>query len=606
MADRRSFHIRRRSAWLLGTALGWSLALPALAAPGAEVDGCPYADLSNPWFSCSGGPAAPEGAVEHVVASPDGGLTVDGAGHVVGVYAPGPAGHVSVDQQGVVAVHARDPESIGVGLVGLSSLDAPTEPAVAGPLAPSSVWLEPGRFDADDRSVFVFAAGASVRVTPETPRAEAVLGVGSLTTEDGATAEDVYVGPAEDAGEAVRAVTVFGASAVGVELAPAPEDSPRTTWEERADAAHSPHLHSSVLYRPETVEAPSLLSAAREGPRDVDAAPPGALASQGAAEDADSEPVQEVSLLAAASAATPAEARGALKAGAAAQEFWHKSADLWSARARDRRGARDEAVETWVLAQVGAESFETDPGPYGELEAGWRGVQVGVDQARGVDDRAAWWGLTAGFTDYDAEVSGEAARFELTGVNLGAYAGGTWGGFFVQALVKADLFEVDAVLDGGLTHTTFDGVTWGAQAEAGYRFGTSALFVEPSAGLAWVDADLDGFTGASGTVGYGEADGLRGRAGVRVGGETEFGEAVLAPYLGLSAVREFDGENRMRFADGGPALELVDRGRGAWGEVEAGIGAVTARGLETFAAVKGLFGGGDSGYAARLGVRWRW
>ncbi|NEX93026.1 autotransporter outer membrane beta-barrel domain-containing protein, partial [Caulobacter sp. 17J65-9] len=302
---------------------------------------------------------------------------------------------------------------------------------------------------------------------------------------------------------------------------------------------------------------------------------------------------------AAPSAAIAPEAYAALSVAGAAQTFWGQSADAWSARARALRdGPGVDGVQAWAQAHGGAETLDQGAG----LKASWRGVQAGIDRRSTQGARSLWWGATVGFTDYDADAGPDA--FELRGANLGAYAGGQWGGFYAAALVKADRIDAEAAFTA-LSRRTFDGVSWGARGEVGYRFGSARLFLEPSAALAWVETDLDGFSDGGTGFDYDDATSLRGRTGVRVGGEATIGNAVFVPYVGVHAAGELDGENRMRVTDG-ETYQLVDEGRGSWAEAEVGVSGATWFGLEAFAEAKALSGGDVRGWSARLGARWRW
>ncbi|NEX94354.1 hypothetical protein, partial [Caulobacter sp. 17J65-9] len=237
MAERRSSHIRGRRApgrtpnhaWR-DRVLGCSLALTAVAAASeaAATDVCPHAEFApNPWFTCLGDsrPAAPvpDSDDEAVVVADDGTVTIDAAGHVVGVFAEAPGGRVTTDGAGEVEIRTGGEGAVGVALVGgpsVAGLGAQT--VVAGPVAgPASIWFETPEAAGDRGRLFVFGADGALRLSPKPPVSSgaAVLGLGAVSTAEGLTTESVYFGPDADADDgAGRSISVHGAQGVGVEL----------------------------------------------------------------------------------------------------------------------------------------------------------------------------------------------------------------------------------------------------------------------------------------------------------------------------------------------------------------------------------------------------
>nr|WP_240454596.1 autotransporter domain-containing protein [Caulobacter sp. 17J65-9] len=297
-----------------------------------------------------------------------------------------------------------------------------------------------------------------------------------------------------------------------------------------------------------------------------------------------------------------------------AQNFWNETGDAWSARMtelRDIGSDRGQGAQGWVQAfggeqseDRGTERFTVGGAPSDvnlAYEQSYRGLQTGVDWSTG--DTVL--GVTIGFGDSEQRMaSGNSAEFG--GFNFGAYGGWNPGSFFVNGLVKADVYKTRLGLRTLQASEEVDGRTWGAKAEAGWRVGGDGWFFEPSARLSWTDVDMDGFSAAGGTVEFGDASSLLGEAGARFGTHWTNGVVDLVPYLGLFAVDEFDGENQTAFSIAGDTFRLTDEAAGAHGRVDFGVTAVTFHGLEGFVKGEALVGGDAEGYSARLGVRWRW
>ena len=322
------------------------------------------------------------------------------------------------------------------------------------------------------------------------------------------------------------------------------------------------------------------------------------------------------------------EAFELLVAAEASSEFWRRSADAVTARwqeIRDASGAggsmsagpgdgygRVDGWELWMQAHGGDEGFDSvqafDIGGFTFVEnlghdSDWRGFQFGVDNLSG----NFLYGFTMGFVQQETELEFSGNSFDFEGWNVGGYVGWASNGFFMNALLKADFYEVDGNFRTVPTFFSFDGTTWGLQGELGYRFGgASGWFLEPVAQLQWSSTDLDSFTTAGASVDFGDNDSLLGKAGARFGGTFGTGDVVLTPYVGVFAVEEFEGEHDMTFATGPTGFGIQNTPVDGYGQVEFGATAQTFYGLEGF--LKGTWNFGDDadGGSARLGVRWRW
>ena len=314
-----------------------------------------------------------------------------------------------------------------------------------------------------------------------------------------------------------------------------------------------------------------------------------------------------------------------LGAMSSSQDFWRRSGDALSARwqeTRDANGAagmnagpggsgRSEGWELWMQAHGGSEEIENlqtyTLGGFGfapdlSVDIDNRGFQFGFDNLSG----NAIYGLTMGFNQQEMKFDFDGNSFDTEGWNIGAYAGWANDGFFINGLLKGDFYQVDGNFNTLPALFTFDGVTWGAQGEVGYRWGDEGFFFEPIAALSWTTTSLDSVTTGGATIDFDDATSLRGKLGARIGGSMGSGDVVWTPYIGAYWVDELDGDNSLTFTTGPTSINFSDEGLGSHGLVDFGFTAQTFYGLEGFVKGEWNFGGDVDGGTARLGVRWRW
>jgi outer membrane autotransporter protein len=307
-----------------------------------------------------------------------------------------------------------------------------------------------------------------------------------------------------------------------------------------------------------------------------------------------------------------------LKAASAGQDFSRRTTDAWTARMQEVRDSnasatRGEGWEMWAQALAGGEQLgQTQTFAVGgfnlthnlSTDSDWRGFQMGGDTKTAGD----WmWGFTGGFLQQETRLHADHNSFDLEGWNVGAYAGMAKGAFFLNGLVKGDWFSVDANLHTVPAMGHFDGHSWGAKAEAGFRVGGAKFYAEPIADLAWSSTKLDdaNFTAQAASFRFDDAKSLRGSAGLRVGADW----ATIQPYVGAYWVDEFEGKNRMTMLTGAgcpSCMTIEDRAQGSFGKVDFGFSTKSWGGLEGFLKGESIFGSDASGFTGRLGVRWRW
>ncbi|WP_378946689.1 autotransporter domain-containing protein [Mesorhizobium sp. ANAO-SY3R2] len=297
-----------------------------------------------------------------------------------------------------------------------------------------------------------------------------------------------------------------------------------------------------------------------------------------------------------------------LKVNEGAQALWRQSADAWSARTASLRDPAKDAEEQGRLwAQFYSSADERDQtysASAGDFDISYRqkhvGGQVGADLGTlgGVT-----YGVTGGYLASALKFAGTNDRTDYDALNLGAYAQGHWGNYFVNGLAKYDLFEakIDSVT-GGFTEK-LDGGAYGLQLEAGARFGNEGFFLEPVASLAYSHTDLDTLAAAGATVDFDAANSLRGKIGARIGGATPVGAGIATFYLGAHLVNEFEGKDGVRFDTGTSTSVLANDPVDAYGQFQLGATLVSEAGLNGFVEGTASVGNDYQNYGGRMGVR---
>jgi outer membrane autotransporter protein len=204
-----------------------------------------------------------------------------------------------------------------------------------------------------------------------------------------------------------------------------------------------------------------------------------------------------------------------------------------------------------------------------EVNANFAGVQLGADIARlNVNGWNLHFGTTAGYLESRGQLVGGAFGFidpatlspagggSFTNTTqvpfFGAYAAATYGGFFVDGLLRAEYYQTNFNGPGiNIFNQNLDahGVSFSASTGYNWKVPNSNWFVEPSAGVIisrtkvdpfnYVTAGTLGATDFSGTLQLNQINSDIGRVGVRVGTTYESGGYVWAPFVAASVWHEF-------------------------------------------------------------------
>lgn len=307
---------------------------------------------------------------------------------------------------------------------------------------------------------------------------------------------------------------------------------------------------------------------------------------------------------------TTAVAAGMLAAGA--RELSYQGNDAVASHLDGGAAVGDEQPDVaralWLQAygRVQERDLELDASPFGQArlydlaaDQDWWGVQGGYDA---FGSGGTVLGVTAGYTTSDLEFDATPLRIEYESVNAGIYGRLAAGGFTLRGLVKYEWYWADLKgLAAGFTAAP-EGEGWGGWAEAAYRFGGSEFSVEPAVSIEYTSLSFDDFEGLGTQFATDEADGLRGKAGVRLG-------ARLAPafvgYGELQAIHEFDGEDTLTLSNGGLDTSFGLPRSDTYGRATIGVASAFAGPMRAFVEGSADFAGGVSGFGAQLGFALR-
>lgn len=225
------------------------------------------------------------------------------------------------------------------------------------------------------------------------------------------------------------------------------------------------------------------------------------------------------------------------------------------------------------------------------------GGQIGYDFGG-----ATAFGVTAGYGDHSLRFEATGDRFGYKAANVGVYARLNAGAFFVNALARYERLWIDVISRSAGFNADLNGNSYGAKAQGGLRFGSSAFFVEPAVSIEYVRTDLDRLAVPGGSFAFDDAEGLRGKAGARLGATLGDGPSRIQLYAGGNVVHDFSGDDRVDFASGGTSLALSSPRIGTYGEATIGFSAAMGSQVSGFIEANGRAGKDYRGAGGRAGI----
>ncbi len=221
------------------------------------------------------------------------------------------------------------------------------------------------------------------------------------------------------------------------------------------------------------------------------------------------------------------------------------------------------------------------------------GVQLGTDIARlNINGWNVHLGTTAGYTETRGHVlSGAFSSFDTSlGANVGggqfnsttqipfvgAYAAATYGGFFVDGLIRTEYYQTNLnALGVNLFNQSINahGISFSGSMGYNWQIPNSNWFIEPSAGLIVSRLKVDPFnyvtagdsasgTTFSGTLQTQDIKSDIGRLGLRVGTTINAGNVIWQPFAAVSVWHEFGPSSSATYATcsdkgGGPGCAFL-------------------------------------------------
>ncbi len=284
----------------------------------------------------------------------------------------------------------------------------------------------------------------------------------------------------------------------------------------------------------------------------------------------------------------------------AAQQIWYETSGVWLDRQADLRAY---VLDPALSRGPGGTPADVTPGVWGKMIGSWStrdesvthvgragtyqydtgysqdtyGFIAGADFGKSSGEQTWILGVLGGYLSSSVDMEKSLNGGSFTGGTVGAYATYLNGGFFVDALFKADIltFDYDAIgLYLDTNKQSSDVNSLGFTIDTGYRINwTETLFVEPVATLSYVQTNIDDFwLPPSASVDFHDGESLRASVGARVGGRVHETENYV--FEGSVTGRfwyEFKGDNYATFTS--PGIEVVanDSLEGAFGEVGAAL-----------------------------------
>lgn len=233
------------------------------------------------------------------------------------------------------------------------------------------------------------------------------------------------------------------------------------------------------------------------------------------------------------------------------------------------------------------------------------GGQIGFDIGGGSSENGgAVFGVSTGYLSSAMNFAGSGDRFDIDTLNGAIYGAFQAGGLFINGLAKYDRSWIEARGNFANFNVKTKANTWGGKLEAGARLGSDTFFAEPAVSIAYTKSDIDSYGTLGGRFDFDDFEGLRGKAGVKIGGATDIGESSkLVFYVGGAAVHEFKGDDGLRFTSGAQTLVLGSDALGTYGQGTLGFNIMTASGVTGFLEAHGEYGDDYQGGGGRAGIR---
>lgn len=244
---------------------------------------------------------------------------------------------------------------------------------------------------------------------------------------------------------------------------------------------------------------------------------------------------------------------------------WARAIGSWTNRYASQK-VGDLVPATNVIAPFNLSYDQIIYGPLGGSDAGKELVFNNHD--------AVVFGLIGGYLNSTLNFKNSPTSFRFNAGTVGVSASYLSGGFFADAMFKADFFKltmsfpalnVFGILDSGVNVTNLGGV-----GNLGYRWGFGAWYFEPLVTLDYVQTKVGDYTVPGMIANFGNGLSLRGGASARFGtiwvstGQYEVDSSVTAKVWD-----QFTETQNVTLVTAGPAVTLSDNSRRVFGDVSS-------------------------------------
>ncbi len=213
------------------------------------------------------------------------------------------------------------------------------------------------------------------------------------------------------------------------------------------------------------------------------------------------------------------------------------------------------------------------------------------------------FGVFGGYLTSDADFNVGGTAVEYEGGTVGAYGAYNNGRIFADVTGKVDFLNAHYVFSTFETDANI--LSYGLQANAGYRIQMGTSYFEPLVSGVVMKTDAEDFAVGAGSVSFDDGLSARLGAGARIGTQFASGGMITDVSLTGRVWNEFAGDNTVTVTDGGAGVSTFsDDPDGLFGEVTGTLTLKPADGAWSgFVSGSGTFGKDYTSYGASVGLR---
>lgn len=292
------------------------------------------------------------------------------------------------------------------------------------------------------------------------------------------------------------------------------------------------------------------------------------------------------------------------------QAIWDKSTQAWSTHMAELRDAGSGGHRLWgqMFGGVVDRGGDLDSAPL-DYRQDFFGAQLGYDIGGSeAEDSSALFGVTGGYLSSNQRFEGGNERAEFSVLNLAGYGSYRGKHVFANLIGQYNRFWIDARGGVGSQRWSDDvgGDAYGVQGEVGVRMGSETFFAEPVATLAWQTSSIGAIEAFGHRIEFKDTRTVTGKIGARIGasvGGSGASKAVL--YARGNYVHAFSGRAGLLFSSGGVSQSIVTPRAGDYGEAAIGLNILSQGPVSGFFEGDAILGRDAKGGGGRLGIRFK-